>query len=405
MSNVIPEVTDVHVGRQAIYDRQGDVAAYELLFRNSPGARSATNGGALATSQVMVAAFTTVGVQELAGGRPCFINLTADFLLGELPVPFAPEHAVLEVLETVDVDDRLVAGVASLVERGYVIALDDFMSGSGHERLFGLASYVKVDFLGTTAAQRQAILDVRRAHPHLKFVAERLETPADVTEAHERGYEFFQGYALSRPAVLTARTLSASRLRCVHLLGLLMAPDVGLDRIVSIVSSDPALSYRMLQAVNTAATGTAHRVSSVHEAVVMLGTAQIRDWVTLMLIGDLTEAGEEQTADILVHAQLCRLIAESSGLAGDEAFTAGLLDGVAGMLGMPVESIAGKLPLAAMVRDALLDGTGPLGDVLAAVNAHEHGTAPAAGHGGDMLPQHLAALAWATRTAQAIRSN
>jgi hypothetical protein len=140
MSHVIPEVTDVHVGRQAIYDRQGDVAAYELLFRNAPGARSATNGGVLATSQVMVAAFTTVGLDELAGGRRCFINLTADLLLGELPVPFAPEHAVLEVLETVHVDDRLVAGVAALVARGYVIAFDDFVSGSGHERLFELAT-------------------------------------------------------------------------------------------------------------------------------------------------------------------------------------------------------------------------------------------------------------------------
>src|SRR5690242_7334541 len=101
MSNVIPEVADVHVGRQAIYDRRGGVVAYELLFRNGPAAVAAADGGSFATSQVMVAAFTTVGADDLAGGHPCFINLTADFLLGELPVPFAPEHAVLEVLETV----------------------------------------------------------------------------------------------------------------------------------------------------------------------------------------------------------------------------------------------------------------------------------------------------------------
>ncbi|MEU0557275.1 HDOD domain-containing protein [Dactylosporangium sp. NPDC006015] len=402
MSNVIPEVADVHVGRQAIYDRQGDVAAYELLFRDGPRAGAATDGGSFATSQVMVAAFTTVGVEELAGGRPCFINLTADFLLGELPVPFAPGHAVLEVLETVDVDDRLVEGVAALVGRGYVIALDDFVPGSGHERLFALASYVKVDFLGTTDAQRRAILAARAAHPHLRFVAERLETADDVAEAKALGFELFQGYALSRPAVVSARTLSASRLRCVHLLGLLMAPDVGLDRVVSIVSGDPALSYRMLKAVNAAAAGAAHRVSSVHEAVVMLGTAQIRDWVTLMLVGDLTEAGEEQTADILVHAQLCRLIAESTGVDGDEAFTAGLLDAVAGLLGLPIEALAGSLPLAPAVRDGLLHGAGALGDVLAAVGAHERG-APTRG-GGNLLIKHLAALAWATRTTQAVRS-
>ena len=401
MPGITPNATfDAHVGRQAIYDGHGGVAAYELLFRSGLSARTATNDGMLATSQVMVTAFTTVGLDDLAGGRPCFINLTADFLTGELPVPFGPDFAVLEVLETVDVDERLVAGVAKLVERGFAIALDDFVLGSGHEQLFALATYVKVDFLSTTHAERAAILAVGKQHPHLRFVAEKLETPEHVAEARAGGYELFQGYALSRPVVVSARAINASRLRCLHLLGLLMKPDVGLDRVVSLVSNDPGLSHRILQAINTAAAGSAHRVSSVHEAVVMLGITQIRAWVTLMLIGDFTESGEEQTTDILIQAQMCRLVAERTGLSGDEAFTVGLLAAVAGLLGVPAITLTNQLPLAPAVDAALLRAEGPLGAVLATVEAYLAGVPAVPLDVNGILQCHLAAVAWAAKVAR-----
>ena len=104
----------VHIGRQAVYDRAGEVVGYELLFRGSADAFEASRRGAHATSQVIVNAFTEFGLEQLVGELPCFVNLTRDFLVGDLPVPFDPGLAVLEVLETVEVDDEVVVGVAAL---------------------------------------------------------------------------------------------------------------------------------------------------------------------------------------------------------------------------------------------------------------------------------------------------
>jgi c-di-GMP-related signal transduction protein len=121
------------------------VVAYELLFRGSWDAVEAGRFDTYATSHVIVNAFTEFGIGEVAGDRPCFINLTHEFLVGELTLPFGPEQVVLEVLETVAVDDEVIAGITALVEAGYRIALDDFVWGSGHERLLPVASYVKPD--------------------------------------------------------------------------------------------------------------------------------------------------------------------------------------------------------------------------------------------------------------------
>jgi EAL and modified HD-GYP domain-containing signal transduction protein len=101
----------VHVGRQPIFDAAGAVVAYELLFRGSMEAVDAGRQDTYATSQVIVNAFTEFGLGEVAGGRPCFINLTTEFLPGELTLPFGPDQVVLEVLETVVIDDDVLAGI------------------------------------------------------------------------------------------------------------------------------------------------------------------------------------------------------------------------------------------------------------------------------------------------------
>jgi c-di-GMP-related signal transduction protein len=396
-----PASPDVVVGRQAIYAAAGAVFGYELLFRSGPEALTASRGGAAATSQVIVSAFTAFDFDELTGGLPGFVNLTDDFLRGDLPVPLHPGRVVLEVLETVNVDDRVVEGVAALAAAGYAIALDDFVPGSEHERLLPVASYVKIDFLGLDAAGRAIIKSLRERYPHLRFVAERLETPGDVAEGRALGYELFQGYALDRPVVASTRTLSASRMRCIQLLGEFMATESDIAAIVTHVSADPALSYRLLRAANCAWNGSARRVATVHGAVMLLGISKVRDWVMLMLVGDLTLAGDERMADALIRAQLCRLVAERSGQPGDEAFVVGLLSSVAEMIGQPVAALSEQLPLSDATRAALVDGSGPLGASFSAVNAYLHG-APLPSESGDMVTPYLQAVRWATETIRRI---
>ncbi len=154
---------------------------------------------AYATSQVMINVFTEFGIAEVAGDRLCFINLTREFIIGKVPLPFGPENVVLEILETVDPDDEVVAGVTALVEAGYRIALDDYVHGSGHERLLPLASYLKLDMLDLDLARFAEVVEVSRAYPGMQIVAERLETQEHVALADSYGFELRQGYALSRP--------------------------------------------------------------------------------------------------------------------------------------------------------------------------------------------------------------
>jgi c-di-GMP-related signal transduction protein len=387
----------VHVGRQPIFDRGGDVVAYELLFRGSVDAVEAGRQDTYATSHVIVNAFTEFGIGEVVGDRLCFINLTEEFLTGELTLPFGPEQVVLEVLETVRIDDQIIAGITALVAAGYRIALDDFVWGSGHERLLRLASYVKLDLLDGDLSRLDDIVTACRLYPDIQIVAERLETDEQLELADRYGMELRQGYALSRPQVLTATSISPSRLRRLELLGALSTPDVDLEDVLSIIAGDPALSLRVLRASNSAAAAVSSRISSVRQAVVLVGLTQIRQWAMLMVIDDAAEATEDQMVTALARARLCENVAESLAAPAEAAFMAGLITGVAELLNLTDAALAEQLPLSAEILAALVHGAGPIGHVLRVVDAYEQGNLATIAGGPNLAGEYLDAVCWSTR--------
>jgi c-di-GMP-related signal transduction protein len=379
----------VHIGRQALYDAQGHVAAYELLFRDGPHAHEATIRGSAATSRVIVEAFTAFGIEELVGDRPCFINLTREFLVGELPLPFPPGRVGLELLAGIEVDDELVAAAAALTEQGHRLAVDGFTGDPATARLLPHVHYVKVDM---TAGDRHAIariVDQCRRIPRIRLIAQRIETPELLELAVRHRFQLFQGHVLSRPLLVTTQALNPTRLARVRLLTELAAEDVDLDRAVATIERDPALAVRILRGVNAASNGLKQPVASIFQAVVLLGIPQVRQWATLMMVADLADGDESVLTDAVVRARMCQTVAERLGCApGPTAFTVGLLSAIGDLLGGPVGILTDQLPLTADVADAVVRGQGDLGAVLREVRAYQRGD------GGDLHEDLLSALSW-----------
>ncbi|GAA1957435.1 HDOD domain-containing protein [Nocardioides panacihumi] len=387
----------VHIGRQPIWD--GDrIHAYELLFRSDADARIATARGASATGTIIHNAFTEFGLTSLVGDRRCFINVTREYLTGQLPLPFDPGQVVLEVLETVDVDDEVAASVVRLVEAGYDIALDDFVVGSDHERLLDVASYVKIDL----ASAEESVLrpEVARLRERgLTLVAERVETDEDIAYARDLGFHLMQGYALGRPQTLSMRTLGVSQTARLELFGALSATDLDLPRVVSLISADPALALRVLQATNSAQAGLKRRVSSLHEAVTLLGVNRIRQWASLMVLTDVTGVDQETLTGLVTRARLCHTVTEWLGGPGDSGFMVGLVAGIADLMEEDVHDVVRRLPLDMSIAAAVVEHDGVLGQALQSVRAYEDWSATPyfAGRSNGLAEAHLAAMVWSNR--------
>ncbi len=191
---------------QAIVDATGREVGVELLFRLPP----ATSAPAMASEADHEFATTTVvdlldEHMHLDGTDTglLFVNASRAFLVGEQPLPSPTARIVVEVLEGVDADAAVVAGVVELRARGYKIAIDDWEGGDDRAALLCLADFVKVDLEAVTAARLPGIVArARDLCPGVTVVVERIETEDDRQVALDAGADLFQGYLLATPDLL-----------------------------------------------------------------------------------------------------------------------------------------------------------------------------------------------------------
>jgi EAL and modified HD-GYP domain-containing signal transduction protein len=399
----------VFVARQPIFDKRRRVVAYELLFRSSmENWFPAGVDGDLASSRVIADALITFNLQALTGGKKAFINVTRRVLCEGLYSVLPPKCTVIELLENVEADAQTIAAVRSARASGYEIALDDFVSRPTLEALVPLANILKVDFLATAPAERRRIRESTRDR-RITLLAEKLETEADVRDAEESGYTLFQGYFFQRPEIISREDIPPSKLTYVRFLRELQAPTLDFDGLETIIKHDVSLSVRLLKFLNSAAFGWRSRVTSLKQALVLLGERPFRKWASLVAVIGMTGDRPPELALIsLARAKFAETLCPMAGLVGGEldAFLVGLLSALDAMLGRPLAELLTEISVSTQIDAALLREDTPLGRIRALVLAYERAqwadvSALARGLGiaENRLPEiATASLVWATET-------
>lgn len=393
-----------YLARQPIYDNRLQVAGYELLFRGGPGGAASFSDGDQATSEVITSSVVDIGLDNLVGTHPAFINATSGFLNGELPLPDLKDRIVLEVLEDIEVDQVLVDQLTGLSRQGYPLALDDFVYCPGNEALLPLADYVKLDVRALSADELAD--NVARVRQHgARLIAEKVEDYAMLATCRELGFDMYQGFFFCRPRLICGKRLEANRLAVMQLITRLQDRDTGMDELERLVTCDPALSYRLLKYINSAYCGIRVEVTSIRQALIMVGTDMVRSWATLLLMSRLTDSKPaELITTALIRARMCELMGEGDTDRADQYFTVGLLSVLDALLDLAMDQVVDGLPFDQEVRDALNDHSGILGSVLARVIAYERGTPEAQDHSAGLGELYVRALGWALETQQAINS-
>jgi EAL and modified HD-GYP domain-containing signal transduction protein len=401
----------VFVARQPIFDASDRLFAYELLYRSGTQQNFADG---LSPDQMctdtVIHALLSIGLAPLTGGTLAFVNMTRDFLMRGLYELFDPKTVVIELLETVEPDEEVVAACRKLARAGYTLALDDFVNAPGYEPLLAMARIIKIDVLGQSEAELARVAK-ELAPCGARLLAERVET-AEVRDMCRRlGFTLFQGYFYSKPQIVSHRELSVEHTTMLRLMALLDDAEASDTEIEDAFRSDPSLSYKLLRIANSAAFG-GRDVQSIGFALRMVGRKVLHRWLSLLLVSSVAStngiAGELVLA-ALVRARLCELVAQRGKRAGDMGplFLVGLFSLLDALLRMPMEGILARMAISADVKDALLSRSGPYAPTLSLVEAQERGDWQAVVDAtkalgltpGDVSQAYAEALGWAAERA------
>ncbi len=363
------------IARQPIFDMNQKAYGYELLFRSGLDNFFRSVDPNQATSKVIADSFFLLNLSSLTGGRRAFINVPRDFLLQEFLFLIPKDQIVVEILEQVTPDEEVVVACEKLKRAGYLLALDDFVYDERYEPLIELTDFIKVDFLTTERDVRSDL--VRRLKRYgVRFLAEKIENQEMFNEAKESGYTYCQGYFFCRPTIISGRDIPALKLHYLRLLQEIHRPELDFEKLSEIVRREISLSYRLLRYINSAFFGLRNKISSLKQALLLLGEREIRKWITLVTLATLGEdKPEELVIQSILRAKFCESLAPSIGLLhrAEDLFLMGMFSMIDALLDRPLSEILSDLPISEDIKRALLGEENPLAMVYRYILLYEKG--------------------------------
>jgi EAL and modified HD-GYP domain-containing signal transduction protein len=213
-------------------------------------------------------------------------------------------------------------------------------------------------------------------------LAEKIDTPEQYDFCHKLGFDLFQGYFFAKPSILAGRRVAPQATTLIRIFSL-TAADADLDVLENALKQAPDLILRLLKMANDRVSAYSGKISSIRNAIIVLGRAQINRFVQIMLFAQ--HSGTQPGTDPLVQTAVIRgslmeglAIARGWSKLKDRAFMVGMLSLVDALFGQPLEEIVLRLNLEEDLQGALLRREGPLGLLLSLAEASETADSQAA---------------------------
>ncbi|MBA6292597.1 HDOD domain-containing protein [Colwellia sp. MB3u-70] len=352
-----------YAARQPILGIDKDLFAYELLFRDSIINVFPDIDGDEATTKIIEASNFNLGISEFTGNKPAFINFTLETLIKGYPETLTPEEVVVEILETVKPGKKLLSICKDLHEKGYTIALDDYIHQAVWQHFYPFIHIIKIDWQDTTLDTIKLVKTAIKDFPHIRLLAEKVETYEEYNQALALGFVLFQGFFFAKPEMVKTKSLSPSQIAMAELLYETSKKELDLASITSVFERDVTLSYKLLRYTNSAIFKRCTDISTIKQALVILGSAELIRFLGLMFAANINpDKPSELINAAMTRAKFCDLMASEikSPLDNSIAFLTGLLSLIDAIVDEDLANILNKLPLAQQIKDTLLTRKGDM---------------------------------------------
>ena len=401
-----------YAARQPILNRNKELIGYELLFRDGVDNVFPNIDGDEATTRLIEGSQFNFGLEDLTDNKPAYINFTLETLLKGYPTILGKDAIVVEILETIQPGKRLLAIVKDLKGKGYTLALDDYTHQPVWRHFYPFIDIIKIDFLTLDTNNIHDIIADLKQYPHIKLLAEKVETHEMYNLALKLGFDYFQGFFFSKPEMVQSKALPPSEMALAELLYETSSVEINLQKITDVFERDVNLSYKLLRYSNSAAFAKRAEVNTIKQALIILGANEIKKLLSLLFAAQVSADKPVELLRLsLTRARFAELLAISHGQFKDTgmAFLTGMMSLMDAILDQSMESVMSKLPLSDEIKAALLKNEGLLAKYLNLVKYYEQANWPAANEmtkelnlGGKVPDAYHEALGWVSEQMQLI---
>ncbi|MUM77330.1 HDOD domain-containing protein [Pseudodesulfovibrio sp. F-1] len=346
----------IFVARQPIFTAHNDTWGYLMLFRDSQDADRAVISDNSEATMNLVANLPLC--RGLAGNRSrLLIHFTPEDVTAGTPLAVPSGNTVITLGERAAPPEALLQALRGLKSDGYEVAINNFLGSPGSEPLAEMADALLVDMTGKSASELAAIVGKGQKFGVSRMIAKCVENADDLERAREAGFTLFHGFFFKHPQTESGRKLASSEITRLKLFEIIEKDEPNFDALAPAIEADVAISYRLLNFLNSASFSFATTVTSIRQAVVLAGWKPIRNWLRLIILTDMAPSQKSLELSYL-SAHRAKLF-ETAALGGgyeeesDKLFMLGLFSLLDALLDMRMEDIVRHLPVEDDIKSAL----------------------------------------------------
>lgn len=368
---------NIHFVRELILDQKQKVVGYRLTWHKSAVDDSQVNEA----NMLYLAGFIAEQLNDedegwLMGDKLLFLDAVPALLSSDVLQNLPPKSIVL-MLSMEDMKDaNTVALVQTLRAQGFGICVRADQSTAQQIKTVADITYVEVAFSESdVAAQAKNYFSLKPASA--RMVGRPVADWKEFDECTALGMDAFIGdlYLTPRPGA-QATGLNPSQVIILKLMEMIQKND-DIQKIEAVLKRDPAISYKLLRFINSAAFGLGREIQSLRQALSLLGYAPLYRWLSMLLATASTSGYSPVLMETaIIRGRFAELLGQNTlpKSDADNLFITGMFSLLDRLLGISIPEVLATIPLPKSIEEALLNRSGMYGPYLALAEACELNT-------------------------------
>jgi EAL and modified HD-GYP domain-containing signal transduction protein len=317
----------LYLAKQKIFTANGHLFAHELLFRDSTHGINVFPSNIKATSHVIMNTLTNLNVDELLGKSAMgFINVDERMLVSGILDMLDTKRFILEILETIELSEKVITKIKQYHKRGFMIAVDDFDCSAEMIKKFAPimrhVHIIKIDVLAYESENLKPVME-KLKHLGIKFLAEKIETKEEYDTYKALGFDLYQGYYLHKPEVLEIDGFKEVTHLVILQLIKLIKDDDETAKIEMFIKQRADLSYKLIKFLNNQEVFSVP-VESIAQVITLLGREKLLRWLLVYLYAEISTNPASKTILNFALKRAERMEADAHPRDKEKAYLAGM---------------------------------------------------------------------------------
>lgn len=371
-----------YIVRRPIKDAGSQVIGYEILYygenqlygNEEPEPEVKVNEFAVADT---IYNFLTQNTEKALKGSLNFMTFTTTLLMKKVPHLFEKSDLIIQIDDSVIIHPLAMHFVRMFAKEGYQIAVNEFQFVPRYLSMIHEIDYIKLNFKTMSDTAIHNIVEIANSMGK-RCIATEVDDEALYQKALASGVYGMEGAYVAGKLASKAHSSSYLKSNFFRLMVAVTRDEPDIDEIEQIISMDATLTYALLRVANSVRFAARNRTTTVKQAIMNLGIAQLRQWIYLLSASnsnnEIDPFFEEFLKLSFTRANLCSELmnyTKAVPISKNEAYLLGMFSTLQYLIDAPLEDILSELPVAEEIKQALLTQDGPCGSLYDLVLSYE----------------------------------